>query len=170
MPVAGLPAAAETTLNALLADNIVTSWKVAGEGDSTVVVLRLRPDSTVNTPTNMAGRPQTAAVHYKRKPPSQLNRDAERSKRWRERREGFATEASDYHAVDNVCPLFLSTPELIETSESNQDRPSRVPVTSSGALRVPSASSTGFTDCRRPDQEDSVCHRERVSRPVDLLD
>ena len=55
MPVAGLPAATETTLNELLTENTVSSWKVAGERDSTVVFIRLKPQAH-STTSNMASR------------------------------------------------------------------------------------------------------------------
>ena len=79
MPVAGLPAAAESALNALLADNNVSSWKVVGEGDSTVIVLRLKPH-THSSSANMADSRNTQGQYFRRKPPSQIRRDQERSR------------------------------------------------------------------------------------------
>eukprot|EP00745_Piridium_sociabile_P024463 TRINITY_DN3871_c0_g2_i2.p1 TRINITY_DN3871_c0_g2~~TRINITY_DN3871_c0_g2_i2.p1 ORF type:complete len:303 (-),score=53.62 TRINITY_DN3871_c0_g2_i2:237-1145(-) len=84
MPVTGLPAAVETTLSALLAENSVSSWKIAGEGVNTVVVLRLKPVDPEVTTTNMAAEPvlnrNTQVQYYRRKPPSQVRRDQERAK------------------------------------------------------------------------------------------
>ena len=60
MQVTGLPAAVETTLNALLAGNSVSSWKLAGVGENTVAVLRLKPvDCAENMadPVSNGGRP-----------------------------------------------------------------------------------------------------------------
>ena len=71
MPVAGLPAAAETALNALLADNNVSSWKVDGEGDSTVIVLRLKPHAHSSS-ANMADSHNTQGQYFRRKPPARF--------------------------------------------------------------------------------------------------
>ena len=81
MPVTGLPAAVETTLSALLAENAVKSWKIAGEGANTVVVLRLEPVESERS-TNMAepvSMHSTQAQYFRRKPPSQLRRDQQRT-------------------------------------------------------------------------------------------
>jgi len=80
MPVAGLPAAVEMSLNALLSVSTISSWKLVGEGDNTVFVLRMKPAQS-STTTNMANHEQTTtAVHYRRKPPSQVRRDQERAR------------------------------------------------------------------------------------------
>ena len=83
MPVAGLPAAAETALNALLADNNVSSWKIVGEGASTVIILRHNPQS-YSSAENMADSNSTHGQHFRRKPPSQIRRDQERSRQQNE--------------------------------------------------------------------------------------
>ena len=77
MPLAGLPAAAETALNALLADDNVSSWKVVGEGASTVIVLRLEPHAHSSS-ASMADWHNTRGQCFRRKPPSQIRRDQER--------------------------------------------------------------------------------------------
>ena len=80
MPVAGLPAAVEMSLNALLSVSTISSWKLVGEGDNTVFVLRMKPAQS-STTTNMANHEQTTtARHYRRKPPSQVRRDQERAR------------------------------------------------------------------------------------------
>ena len=71
MPVAGLPAAAETALNALLADNNVSSWKVVGEGDSTVIVLQLKPHAQ-SSASNMADSHNTQDQYLRRKLPNKI--------------------------------------------------------------------------------------------------
>ena len=108
MPVTGLPIAAETSLNALLSGHAVSSWKIVGEGDSTVVVFRLKLNSELTT-TNMAAPMPPVRAHYRRKPPSQLRRDQERAATRQQQHHIPEYQASDI--VDNNCagdtPLFL---------------------------------------------------------------
>ena len=70
MPVAGLPAAVEGTLEVLLMENQLSSWKVSSEGSKTVVVLCLTALTSMTTHT---------VQPYRRKPPSQQNRDKKRA-------------------------------------------------------------------------------------------
>ena len=76
MPVSGLPDAAETTLDALLQKNVVSSWKITGDrNNSTVFILRLTAQSSDfnSQPLNLR------TVHYRKKPPSQVLRDKRRA-------------------------------------------------------------------------------------------
>jgi len=74
MPVTGLPVAAEAVLSSLLSTHGLSSWKVAGKNQTTVVVLRFQQDG---------GRPFTASEnshgHWRRKPPAQIRRDQQRA-------------------------------------------------------------------------------------------
>ena len=92
MPVAGLQAAAKGALNALLVDNNVSSWKVVGDGDSTLIVLRLKPHAHSSS-ADMADWHNTQGQYFRRKPPSQIRRDRERS-RLRNEQSTEAEEAS----------------------------------------------------------------------------
>ena len=72
----------DVSLKALLSCHSVYSWKIATEGQNPTVVLRLRPEtqqsvcqSSVNT------------VAFKRKPPSQINRDRRRAEEYKHRRD-----------------------------------------------------------------------------------
>ena len=81
MPVAGLPAALETLLSSLLAVQQPTSWKVDGEADSVVVVLRFKQRD---------GQPLPASnrrEHYRKKTPAQRRRDDLRSRQHPQRGE-----------------------------------------------------------------------------------
>ena len=79
MPVAGLPAAVEGTLEVLLMENQLSSWKVSSEGSKTVVVLRL------TALTSMAEHNTHTVQQYRRKPPSQQNRDKKRAEEYSKR-------------------------------------------------------------------------------------
>ena len=85
MPVAGLPAAVEGTLEVLLMENQLSSWKVSSVGPKTVVVLRL------TDLTSMAEHSTHSVQQYRRKLPSQQNRDEKRagdhSKRFSQQKE-----------------------------------------------------------------------------------
>eukprot|EP00745_Piridium_sociabile_P042769 TRINITY_DN865_c0_g1_i4.p1 TRINITY_DN865_c0_g1~~TRINITY_DN865_c0_g1_i4.p1 ORF type:complete len:296 (+),score=72.21 TRINITY_DN865_c0_g1_i4:174-1061(+) len=88
MPVTGLPVTLEKTLTALLTDNTVSSWKVAGEADNTVVVLRLKPVSKMST--TMADpvlNRHSQVQYYRKKPPSQVRRDQERARQQQQQRQ-----------------------------------------------------------------------------------
>ena len=117
MPVAGLPAAVETTLNALLTENVVTSWKVAGEGDGAVVVLRLKSSQANTMSTNMAtstaSSRQPSVKCFRRKPPSQLRRDQERA----QQRKANQNQASPSHEHSDEQTFSLKVP-VANTSET----------------------------------------------------
>ena len=78
MPVTGLPVAAEAVLSSLLSTQELSSWKVASENQTTVVVLRFKQDG---------GRPSIADDnshgHWRRKPPAQIRRDQHRAQKRR---------------------------------------------------------------------------------------
>ena len=71
MPVAGLPTALDSALEALLTENAVASWKISAEGRKTTVVLRL----VTTTDPDMANftHPYTTTQHFRRKPPSRCD-------------------------------------------------------------------------------------------------
>ena len=104
MPVSGLPGAVEVTLTALLQDNSVTSWKVAGEGDSTVVVLRLKPaNSTTTTMADPVLNRGSQVQYFRKKPPCQVRRDQERARKGRQ-------QAKQQNSESNVCHTLFDSP------------------------------------------------------------
>ena len=78
MPVAGFPATVETLLTSLLSTNSLSSWKIAGEPENVVVVLRFRQDGQQPFLRHEQERGQ-----WKRKTPSQIKRDRHRTERHR---------------------------------------------------------------------------------------
>eukprot|EP00745_Piridium_sociabile_P013610 TRINITY_DN20050_c0_g1_i10.p1 TRINITY_DN20050_c0_g1~~TRINITY_DN20050_c0_g1_i10.p1 ORF type:complete len:301 (-),score=66.62 TRINITY_DN20050_c0_g1_i10:243-1145(-) len=107
MPVTGLPAAVEKTLSALLSENAVSSWKIAGEGSNTVVVLRLKPVDPVST--NMAEpvlNRTTQVQYYRKKPPGQIRRDQQRARQQRDKQAGRQCDGErvvDALSVTDTC-------------------------------------------------------------------
>ena len=72
MVVLGLPRAAECVLTSLLAENSVSSWKLTGDGRSTVFILRLSGgNNTTGAPLQRTG--------WRRKAPCELRRDQNRA-------------------------------------------------------------------------------------------
>lgn len=69
MPVSGLPKAAEMALNALIEENILSSWKIAGGKTYSTVTLRF-------SMAEYSGPITTA--QYRKKSPSQVSRDRKR--------------------------------------------------------------------------------------------
>ena len=96
MTVTGLPAAADIVLSTLLATETLSSWKVDGNENQTVVVLRF----TKGQPFAM----DNAQARFRRKPPAQIARDRKRSQIHRE----FMNARSTYlsfgpREVNNPC-------------------------------------------------------------------
>ena len=97
MAVLGLPRAAESCLTTLLTDHSVTSWKLTGEGDSTVFILRLRPGHDTTGPP-------LSPVTFRRKPPCAIRRDRERAilrQQERGQPKGANAKADTTPAIDN---------------------------------------------------------------------
>ncbi|KAL8597780.1 hypothetical protein ACOMHN_004895 [Nucella lapillus] len=109
MTVVGLPTTLEVTLGALLQENHLTSWKIAGEVDNTTVVLRLK---TRLSNVNMASQPTpTTPQVFRRKPISQINRDKRRAEEWRRvASRQDECQASEYFTSGNSQGLFMPTP------------------------------------------------------------
>ena len=108
MPVTGLPATVEKTLTALLSENSVSSWKLAGYQDCTVFVLRLKPAGEMST--NMADpelNRRSQVQYFRRKPPSQIRRDQQRAKQQQQQQQQQQQRRSEQVRADSN-----STPEL----------------------------------------------------------
>ena len=85
-----LPKALDTVLKALLSDHSISSWKVAAEGQNPTIVLRLSPRRDPYVCQDGV-RVDTSAV-YRRKPPSQINRDKRRMNNFRNRSDRATNE------------------------------------------------------------------------------
>ncbi|XP_070182374.1 uncharacterized protein [Littorina saxatilis] len=135
MSVLGLPKTVESILTTIIADHALISWKVTGEGDKPVVVLRF------NSADQQDGEPTLPVGAWRRKPPSQIRRDKKRAEDRRAtsrtdetRTENIVTQCStesnkrqeqENKASDNIvdsrhtspCGLFLATPEFMPPSQ-----------------------------------------------------
>jgi hypothetical protein len=171
MPVAGLPAAAETTLNALLSENAVSSWKIAGEGDSTVFVLRLKPQ--VSQTTNNMAAPMP--VYYRKKPPGQVRRDNKRAKQrqqQREEEEETTNKASERQETANESEILFSSPNFHPSQEHcTYNRPMNININAREPCLDTVGGECGSGACNLPDlnqlsTEAAVGHDFSMSDPM----
>ena len=77
MPVVGLPIALELSLTSMLEQNILSSWKITGGNIFGTVTLHFK---MANNPEPTSSD-QPVTVHYRKKPPSHVNRDRKRMDR-----------------------------------------------------------------------------------------
>ena len=114
MPVAGLPTALDSALEALLTENAVSSWKISAEGRKTTVVLRL----VTTTDPDMADFTHTATQHFRRKPPSQVRRDQRRAAE-RTRQNPEASEHSPSGLFQPTPPPTTTVAAHLEMQSEN---------------------------------------------------
>ena len=100
MPDSGLPMTLECMLNSALQEMTLSSFKVEGRGNQTVVVLR--PSSKISDHTPII--PLQNAT-FRRKCPSQLNQDKRSAEAYRANRVEQASEP-----IPSPSGLFLPTP------------------------------------------------------------
>jgi hypothetical protein len=116
MPVVGLPTTVEVALGSLLAEKTVSSWKITGQGDTTVVVLRLRSDKPVQDGGDSMEQCNNN-VYYRRKNPSQLRRDRQRAAERRQQ----TLEASELNPI--ASPFSPSIEKGLLFVDTDIDRP-----------------------------------------------
>ena len=148
MPVVGLPTAAEAALSDLLTTQALTSWKVVGEGDSTVVVLRFHQDGR---PPYHRTMPNSLG-YFRRKAPCQIKRDEIRSQRRREEK----TQAT----LENLSTCPNPNDDLLSASVSRMVQRGKImplhPPRTTRASGAPNARTAGIveaaahTNRRRP--------------------
>ena len=117
MPVTGLPAAAEAALSSLVQTQGLKSWKVVGEGRSTVMVLRFQPED---------GQPctETSSQYFRLKPPSQRRRDLQRRISFQQRF-GHSFNRPQSHAYDDVGyqPNCDAVDKRVMTRQEDENKP-----------------------------------------------
>ena len=121
MPVVGLPAAVEGTLEVLLMENQVSSWKVFSEGSKTVVVYvrQLRPPWLNAALTRCSSTDGSCRVNKTDK-----KRAEENSQRFSQQKERQTDalknqQASDF--IDSGFELFNKTPEACAHEHEYRD-------------------------------------------------
>ena len=148
-----LPRALDTVLKALLSDHSIFSWKVAAEGHNPTIVLRLCPRREPNMYQDGVRVADTLAV-YRRKPPSQINRDRRRMNDFKLRNDRVvnqtvhASEEVQSAKVDasNTCDNHHDKGDIECTVVTNvSDTVSHVDNKSRSLDCVASTGDTGFT-------------------------
>ena len=120
-----IPKALDTVLKALLSDHSISSWKVAAEGQNPTIVLRLCPRREPNVYQDGV-RIDTSAV-YRRKPPSQINRDKRRMDNFRNGNNRVAnntvqiTKRTQLVKDDgsDICKNRCDKTDIVETKDSD---------------------------------------------------
>ena len=158
MPVAGLPTALDSALEALLTENAVSSWKMSAEGRKTTVVLRLV--TTTNPDMADFAHPYKATQHFRRKPPSgQVRRDQRRAAE-RTRQNPQASEHSPAGLVQPAPPpttTIAAHPETQCQSDTQHMYDSDTDTDAARASR--SADCSAPSACNRPGDTDlSLIH------------
>jgi hypothetical protein len=149
MPVVGLPATVEVALDSLLAEKTVTSWKIAGLGDTTVVVLRLRDDNTCQHGGGEGeARLHNNNVYYRRKTPSQLRRDQQRAKQRTYQKTEKSHQASELNPTVSSCVPSSADVELFVDIENRPtDRNDNTPTPVSPASTCSTLDTTHDAAC-----------------------
>ena len=106
MPVEGLPSTLEAFLNSMLHVNTLSSFKIDSRGDNTAIVLRF------------TGQPCQSANTYRKKPPSQIQRDRNRAQQRRLTLHSQASQTFDSSATGTLSTRYsadsCSTPASCE--------------------------------------------------------
>ncbi|KAL8561584.1 hypothetical protein ACOMHN_024820 [Nucella lapillus] len=163
MPVTGLPATVETALTALLTTNSVSSWKIAGEGDSTVVVLRLKSvDSQMSTNMAEPVLNRTQTEFFRRKSPSELRRDQERARQQKQQKVRPKEADRDMKALcvpnvpdDQPCSTDRGV-EHIPTHSTDQNKKSAVTHENATSLQLSRAPDNSSVCPQPPDCEQTI--------------
>ena len=152
-----LPKALDDVLKALLSGHSISSWKVVADGQNPTIVLRLCPKRVPNVCQDGVRVDTTTA--YRRKPPSQINRDKRRMNDFIHRND--RVEKQSVHVSESACRPTLPVKDnglniceigcvmsaiesTVDTKDS--DRESRVVDTESRSLdSVARAEDTGVT-------------------------
>ena len=115
MPVSGLPPALENALEAIIDDNMLTSWRISGGSKFVNVSLRFQvADMTGSTVFN---EPRT----FRTKPPSQVKRDTTRRAKWYAGKHETQDDKSDRQSIlDSSLSTTTSTTELKHISGDNE--------------------------------------------------
>ena len=158
MPVDGLPSTLEGMLNTVLKERSVSSFRIGGRGDQTVVTLRLTPMNSTRPPMTQ----NTTA--YRRKCASQLKRDRTRAEIHRANREKQTNEPSP------SC-LFLPTPPSLfyNTDHENERMASDMSACDPCSSSVPVSPSTQLEEkgidlpqCDAGAQTVNVCFDQEI--------
>ena len=192
MPVEGLPSSLEAMLNALLAENPVSSFKVEAGASRTVLVLRF--SSTTGQHGGNTTLPSSAS--YKKKNPAQIARDQRRTEAFQEQQrqqlqhtqllqqqqeqqqqeqqqqeqqqQEQQHQASEVDLEDRARPsLFTSRDFPLCLSTNDVNTPCQRPVTARAASERPSHPEQPpiHTTCKEKRVAETTQHERRPRQP-----
>ena len=157
MPVIGLPFAVEGALNNLLTTSFVTSWKIQGFGRKSTIVINMVDEQGVMADRN--------TVQYKRKPPSQIRRDRERTETFqqeRHRSEDNNQQEDKYMETDGINE---NTSTQKQEEKIDQEQEKRKNKTDENSLSLPTdkTASVKKTTAKETTQQSQA---SAASRPI----
>ena len=110
MPVNGLPCAVEGALNNLMSTSHVSSWRIQGNGKVTILTVKFCENEGV-----MA---DPYKIHYRKKPPSSIKRDKERSEEYFTEKDRKEQKQIDDDLTETTSGTERNMPtELLQTSK-----------------------------------------------------
>ena len=166
--MSGLPTALEISVNALLKEHFITSWKISADCDrNPVVILRLaefthleaKDDTEVSaySQQNFSRPPQ---FQYRRKPPSQIRRDKKRAEERRQQRSQTNQASNEEQDTFRHSCLFADTPPTgkhtlqKDTLEVSRSQPESQPASARAAR---GDSDTDSCERRQDGDSPAVC-------------
>ena len=118
-----LPIALDASLRALLTSHAISSWKIAAERQNLTVILRLRPVHVQSV--CHSGLSHVNNVAFRRKSPSQMQRDRQRMQTFRQR--DYAENVSVPRTnllVSDQSAVLVNERSVVLTLTSSHNEPS----------------------------------------------
>ena len=165
MPVTGFPATVETLLTSLMSTNSLSSWKIAGEPENVVVVLRFRQDGQ---------QPLQTRGHWKRKSSAQIRRDSLRAERHRHLGEQQKIELESFPSTSNKIDFAAkSLAHDLESAQEAQAKPCSLSTVTFDPQCVQSDSevcplpvANPILQCNSPVDHNAESHRSSIPNGV----
>ena len=170
MPVTGLPLAAEMALNALIGQNMLSSWRISGGNKFATVTLRFHMDKGDNID-------MVQSVQYRKKPPSQIARDRKRQSNPHNKMEGeksndnLDSENVDINYVNGTNEKLCEITSVEETGTptGNAAEIDKSHVSQSNDLDVSAIQATIASSYSNLDQRcaDIISHLDNLSMTIE---
>ena len=110
-------------LTTLLTDHQVSSWKVTGEEQQAVVILRLNP-VTLNSDSGTTQQSHHAVGSWSKKPPSKRRRDQLRNAKRKEQQQQQQRPNANYSTLSSITPTPSHAPPPPTETNTNGNKDS----------------------------------------------
>ncbi len=117
MPVDGLPLAVETALMNLLEENNLSSWRIVG--GERYAVLTLKFQVAMSEQGERSGHSSVQRVCYRKKPPSQVNKDKLRSQAWKAKSQTMDMKRTS-EQTQVIINVSSDCPQLATSTTDNE--------------------------------------------------